>query len=76
MKREKRKWWFLLLAGSAPFLAAFGYCLAGSLLDGGGPLWRMSFGDYLIFYSFLYWPTYAAGVLLIVLSVLKLRKRD
>ena len=31
--------------------------------------------DWLIMYSFLYWPTYAAGLALIVFAVYRLRRR-
>ena len=34
--------------------------------------WR--FFDYWIFYSFLYWPTYILGFILIIISVIKLKK--
>lgn len=30
---------------------------------------------YLIMYSFLYWPTYVIGIVLIALSVAKIRKK-
>lgn len=34
--------------------------------------WSLS--DWLIMYSFLYWPTYIAGLILTIISILKLRK--
>ena len=36
-------------------------------------LW--SFIDWLILYSYLYWPTYILGTVLIAISVYKLKKR-
>ena len=69
MKNRKWIWKLLRLLGLAPFLFALGFCLVSSLLDGGGPPFgKMSFWDYLIFYSFLYWYTYVMGIILIVLS--------
>ena len=69
MKSGKLIWKILLILGIAPFLLAVGFCLVSSLLDGGGPPFgKMSFWDYLIFYSFLYWYTYVMGMVLIVLS--------
>lgn len=75
MKSGKRIWLVLLFLGCVPFLAAFGYCLVSYLLDGGGLL-KMSFWDYLVLYSFLYWPTYAIGIAFIVLSILKIKKKQ
>ncbi len=72
MKSGKWLWKIVLLLGSVPFLAALGYCFVSSLLDGGGPggpFLKMSFGDYFILYSFLYWPTYLIGIALIALSL-------
>lgn len=75
MKNKKRVWKILLFLGTAPFLFALGYCFASSLLDSGGSLFgKLSFWDYLIFYSFLYWYTYVIGIILIVLSVIKMKK--
>lgn len=75
MKNKKRVWKILLFIGAAPFLFALGYCFVSSLLDSGGALFgKLSFWDYLIFYSFLYWYTYVIGIILIVLSVIKMKK--
>lgn len=75
MKCKKWIWKIVLLSGCAPFLFAFGFCFISSLLDSGGPLFgKMSFLDYFIMYSFLYWYTYVIGMILIVLSVMKLKK--
>lgn len=76
MKSGKWIWKVLLLLGSVPFLVAFIYCVVSSLLDGGGPLLpKMSLGEYLLLYSFLYWPTYIIGIALIALSIVKLKKK-
>lgn len=75
MKNKKRFRKILLFLGTAPFLFALGFCFAGSLLDSGGPLFgKLSFWDYIIFYSYLFWPTYVAGGILIALSVIKTKK--
>lgn len=75
MKNGKWIWKVLLFLGTIPFLVAFIYCIVSSLLDGGGPILKMSLGDYLILYSFLYWPTYMIGIALIALSIVKLKKK-
>ena len=74
MKRGKWKWIILLVLGSIPFLVALGFCFVSSLLDGGGLL-KMSFVDYLLGYSFLYWPTYVIGIILIAIYVGKLKNK-
>lgn len=33
-------------------------------------------GDWLILYSYIYWPTYILGIVLIVVSVVMQRKRE
>lgn len=73
MKNRQWIWKLLRLLGLAPFLFALGFCFVSSILDRGGPL-KMTFGDYLIFYSFLYWYTYVIGIALIVLSSVFRRK--
>lgn len=69
MKNKKWVWKLLRLLGLAPFLFAFGFCFVTSLLDFGGEgFHRTSFWEYLVMWSFLYWYTYAIGIILIVLS--------
>ncbi len=75
MGRGKWVWRLLLLLGAFPFLFALGYCVVSSSLDGGGPLMHMTLWDYLLFYSFLYWPTYVIGAVLIVVAAVKLKKK-
>lgn len=76
MESEKRIWKFLLIVGISPFLLAVGYCFVTSALDSGGSiLARMTFWDYLIFYSFLYWPTYIIGIVLILLSFTMINRK-
>lgn len=57
--------------GLIPFMIGFGFCFINSFL-----LDTMSFLDNLIFYSFLFWPTYLIGMILIILAIiLKIKKR-
>ena len=57
MKKNQWGWKLLLILGVTPFLFAFGFCFVTSLLDFGGPgFHKTSFWDYLIMWSFLYWP--------------------
>ncbi len=58
-----------IFLGCSPFLAAIGFCFVTRLTG------SWSFWDYLIMYSFLYWPTYVIGIVLIALSVAKIRKK-
>ncbi|MCI9169456.1 MAG: hypothetical protein HFF42_00730 [Lawsonibacter sp.] len=75
MKNRKWIWKLLRLLGLAPFLFALGFCLVSSLLDSGGPLFgKMTFGDFFFMYSCLYWYTYVIGIILIVLSVIRIKK--
>ena len=56
--------YLLLGLGTVPFLAA---------LILGLPIFRVSYltyGDFLILYSYLFWPTYILGVLLIAAGLL------
>ncbi len=61
-------WKLLLVIGIIPFIVPF---VLG--------LYRMSieswnYGDWLILYSFVYWPTYLIGLVLIAISIFKLIK--
>ena len=69
MEQRKQIWKILLFLGCVPFLIAIGFCFITSLTG----IW--SFWDYLILYSFLYWPTYVLGIVLIALSVAKIKKK-
>lgn len=74
MGRGKWGWRLLLLVGAFPFLFALGYCVVSSALDRSG-LMHMTLWEYLFIYSILYWPTYAAGAVLIVIAAVKLKKK-
>ena len=67
---NKKIWWTLLVLGIVPFLIpffGFGYEMLNSS--------QWSFFDYWVLYSFLYWPTYLVGLILIIISACKLRGR-
>lgn len=61
-------WKVLLVLGLSPFAAPFLLWLC-QFLSTPWPLF-----DWLVLYSFLYWPTYVIGLVLIVLALFK-RKR-
>lgn len=70
MKTRKGKWIILLMIGMIPFLIAFGFCFFSSMTAHDMPFW-----DYIFLYSFLYWPTYVIGIILIVLSLVKIKSK-
>ena len=67
---KKELGWTLLILGIVPFLIPF-FGFGYEMLNGSD--WSLF--DYLVLYSFLYWPTYLVGLVLIVLAVCKLRGR-
>lgn len=67
--KNKRLWWFLLAVGLIPFAAPF-IGFAYEMLNSSS--WSLV--DWLVLYSFVYWPTYLVGFVLIAISVYKLRK--
>lgn len=67
---NKKLWRTLLVLGIVPVLIPF-FGFGYEMLNGSG--WTLL--DYLVLYSFLYWPTYLVGLVLIVLAVCKLRGR-
>ena len=67
--KSKKLWWILFVSGFLPF--AIPCCgFAYEMINASS--WR--FFDYWLFYSFLYWPTYILGFILIIISVIKLKK--
>ena len=67
--KNKEFWWVLLIVGIVPFAAPF-IGFAYEMINSSS--W--SFADWLVLYSFVYWPTYVVGLILIIISVCKLRK--
>lgn len=67
--KNKVIWWILLLVGMIPLAAPFlGFVY--EMIN--ASLWTLL--DWLVLYSFLYWPTYVIGLILILLAVYKLMK--
>ena len=64
--KQNQIWKLLLLLGLVPFLLPVCLGLYRMRIE----TWTMV--DWLVLYSFLYWPTYLVGLLLIVISVYKL----
>ena len=69
-RMNKKIWRTLLVLGIVPFLIPF-FGFGYEMLNASN--WTLL--DYLVLYSFLYWPTYVVGLALIILSVWKLRGR-
>ena len=66
--KNKTGWKILLLLGIFPFVVPFITGIYMSVTES----WDIT--DWLVMYSFIYWPTYILGLILIVLSVYKLVK--
>ena len=67
--KNKKLWWILLIIGIIPFIApliGFAYEMINSS--------SWTFMDWMVLYSFVYWPTYIVGLILMIVSVCKLRK--
>lgn len=79
---KKTKWKILLFVGTIPFLCAFLSGLYAALTGFSGlsisspPAYGFAaFADWIILYSFVYWPTYLVGLILIVWAASKLITR-
>lgn len=62
------KWKLMLLAGVCPFVAPFLLGFYRMSIE------RWTMADWLVLYSFVYWPTYVVGLVLIVIALRKLNK--
>ena len=69
MKR-RGLWRALLALGLLPFVLPFLIGLYRMSIES----WAMP--DWLVMYSFIYWPTYVAGLVLILLSAWQLSKKS
>lgn len=76
---KKTKWKILLFVGTLPFLWGLLGGLYAAITGFSGlsisspPAYGISaFFDWIILYSFVYWPTYLVGLLLIALAAWKL----
>ena len=67
--KNKKLWWAMLILGILPFAIPF-FGFAYELINASS--WTLF--DYLLLYSFLYWPTYIPGFILIVVALYKLKK--
>ena len=67
--KSKKIWWTMLILGVIPFAVPF-FGFAYEILNASS--WTLL--DYCLLYSFVYWPTYVIGLILIVISVYKLNK--
>lgn len=80
--RKRIFWKVLLFIGFLPFVIALGSGIyAGitgysGLAISGAPVYGFAaFMDWMILYSYIYWPTYVIGLVLIVVSLVQLRKK-
>lgn len=64
----QKKWKIILIIGCIPFLVALLFCFISSITAT-----NMSFMDYLLLYSVIYWPTYVIGLVLIILSIVRIK---
>lgn len=64
-------WKIVFMLGLSPFLFAL---LLGVYTISVDTSWTWI--EYLILYSFIYWPTYIVGLLFIILAIYKLRKNN
>ena len=64
--KKKLIWKLLLVIGICPFIIPFVLGFYRMSIES----WTM--GGWLVLYSFIYWPTYLIGFVLIVLSLYKL----
>ena len=60
-------WWVILIIGIIPFAAPFIGFVYEMLISSS---WTLA--DWLVMYSFVYWPTYIIGFILIAISANKL----
>ena len=67
--KNKIIWWILLVIGIVPFAFPFINFIYEMLISSS---WTL--GDWLILYSFVYWPTYVAGGVILAVSIYKLKK--
>lgn len=76
---KKRKWKILLFVGTTPFLAAVltGFYAAitgfsGLAIKSPAAYGWAAFTDWVLLYSFVFWPTYVIGLILIFWAIAKL----
>lgn len=62
-------WKLMLVIGIIPFITPIVVGIYKIMME------SWSFLDWIILYSYVYWPTYLFGLLLLIVSVYKLRKK-
>lgn len=83
MKNKKIIWIVLLILGILSFAVPLGMGIFDSINGFAGLCFAsctkyygfVAFRDSIILYSYLMWPTYIIGLILIVLSIIKLKKK-
>jgi len=81
MKNKNLVWKILLIIGLIPFFIVIGYGMYASIngfsalcvLNCTKEYGFIAFRDSVLLYSYVFWPTYIIGLILITLSVIKLR---
>ena len=66
---KKHLWKILIGIGILPLVLPFILGVYHTMIES----WKL--GDWLILYSYIYWPTYVLGILLIVAGVVVWRRR-
>lgn len=77
--KKNRKWKILLFIGTLPFIIIIGISIF-SMFNGFTFMFDTTHGleafcDSMLILSFLFWPTYIIGAVLIILSIIKLRQK-
>ena len=67
---KKLLWKLLFLAGLVPFILPIVIGLYTMTIES----WE--FFDWIVLYSFIYWPTYLAGLIVIVISLIWIFKKE
>lgn len=83
MKQKKSKWVILLIVGIMLFIVPVVIGIYNSINGYSGLCWwscEYYYGfdaliDSILIYSYIFWPTYIIGALLIIFSIIKLKKK-
>lgn len=83
MNKKRFIWKLLLIVGIIPFIVPIIYGISNAIfgfsrlclgINCSKSLGFDAFIDSIILYSYLFWPTYIIGLLLIIISIFKLKK--
>lgn len=77
---KKNIWIILLILGLLPFIVVLIGSIYVSITGFGGLTMNHYYGfeafiDWLILWSYIYWPSYIIGIVLILLSIIKLKNK-